>query len=188
MRSGRWSRMPERGGHFIEVVLRPTVTLAAGSDVALAESLHERAHHLCFVANSVNFPVRCERDRRRLALPTFRRSTIKGGHGPPFQRPSPRDRPADSRSRLCRHHDRDVGARHRREHRGVQPGQGDAAEPAALRRRRSADGDLGIRIARRRRTCRCARSTPIRASRRASSTSPATRNTTRASPAARNRS
>jgi organic hydroperoxide reductase OsmC/OhrA len=36
------------------------VTLAAGSDVALAESLHERAHHLCFVANSVNFPVRCE--------------------------------------------------------------------------------------------------------------------------------
>ena len=50
----------ERGGFFTEVVLRPTITYAAGSDTALAESLHDRAHHLCFVANSVNFPVRCE--------------------------------------------------------------------------------------------------------------------------------
>ena len=50
----------ERGGYFTDVVLRPSITYAAGSDVALAESLHERAHHLCFIANSVNFPVRCE--------------------------------------------------------------------------------------------------------------------------------
>jgi organic hydroperoxide reductase OsmC/OhrA len=50
----------ERGGFFTEVVLKPTVTLEAGSDRALAEKLHEKAHHLCFVANSVNFPVRCE--------------------------------------------------------------------------------------------------------------------------------
>jgi organic hydroperoxide reductase OsmC/OhrA len=50
----------ERGGFFTEVILRPAVTIGAGSDMALAESLHERAHHLCFVANSVNFPVRCE--------------------------------------------------------------------------------------------------------------------------------
>ena len=49
----------DTGGHFVEVMLRPGVTLAAGSDGA-RESLHERAHHLCFVANSVNFPVRCE--------------------------------------------------------------------------------------------------------------------------------
>ena len=48
------------GGHFTEVVLKPTVTVQAGSDAGLAESLHLRAHHLCFVANSVNFPVRCE--------------------------------------------------------------------------------------------------------------------------------
>ena len=54
----------DTGGHFVEVTLRPVVMLAAGSDVALAESLHDRAHHLCFVANSVNFPVRC--------IPTFR--------------------------------------------------------------------------------------------------------------------
>jgi organic hydroperoxide reductase OsmC/OhrA len=47
-------------GRFIEVVLRPTVTIARGGDTALAAKLHERAHAECFVANSVNFPVRCE--------------------------------------------------------------------------------------------------------------------------------
>jgi len=50
----------ETGGHFTEVVLRPLVTLQAGSDAALAVQLHDQAHHLCFVANSVNFPVRVE--------------------------------------------------------------------------------------------------------------------------------
>lgn len=50
----------DTGGHFTDVVLRPRVTIEAGGDLALAESLHDRAHHLCFVANSVKFPVRCE--------------------------------------------------------------------------------------------------------------------------------
>jgi organic hydroperoxide reductase OsmC/OhrA len=50
----------DTGGHFTDVVLRPRVTIEAGGDVALAGSLHDKAHHLCFVANSVNFPVRCE--------------------------------------------------------------------------------------------------------------------------------
>ncbi len=48
------------GGHFTEVVLRPRVTLAAGSDAAAAAALHEEAHHNCFIAASVNFPVRHE--------------------------------------------------------------------------------------------------------------------------------
>ena len=48
------------GGHFVEVVLRPQVTISAGSDAAKAETAHEAAHHGCFIANSVNFPVRCE--------------------------------------------------------------------------------------------------------------------------------
>jgi len=48
------------GGHFVEVTLRPRVTIEVGGDVALAKSLHDRAHHLCYVANSVNFPVQCE--------------------------------------------------------------------------------------------------------------------------------
>lgn len=47
-------------GRFTEVVLRPTVTIAGGSDPARAEALHERAHAECFIANSVNFPVRCQ--------------------------------------------------------------------------------------------------------------------------------
>ncbi|HEY7610270.1 MAG TPA: OsmC family protein [Alphaproteobacteria bacterium] len=49
-----------RPGRFVEVVLRPKVTIAKGADTALAAKLHERAHKECFVANSVNFPVRHE--------------------------------------------------------------------------------------------------------------------------------
>jgi organic hydroperoxide reductase OsmC/OhrA len=45
---------------FTDVLLRPRVTIAAGSDAELAHALHERAHHECFIANSVNFPVRNE--------------------------------------------------------------------------------------------------------------------------------
>ena len=47
-------------GRFSRVVLRPAVTLAAGSDVTRAEALHHIAHEKCFIANSVNFPVTCE--------------------------------------------------------------------------------------------------------------------------------
>jgi len=47
-------------GRFTEVVLRPTVTISASSDPIKAETAHDDAHHACFIANSVNFPVRCE--------------------------------------------------------------------------------------------------------------------------------
>ena len=57
--TGRLAETADGGGHFTEVVLRPTVTIERG-DAAQAAELHDRAHHLCFVANSVNFPVRCE--------------------------------------------------------------------------------------------------------------------------------
>jgi organic hydroperoxide reductase OsmC/OhrA len=43
-----------------EVVLRPRVTVARGTDLAEAMALHEKAHANCFMANSVNFPVRYE--------------------------------------------------------------------------------------------------------------------------------
>lgn len=43
-----------------EVVLHPRVTIPRGADVAMARDLHDRAHHHCFMANSVNFPVRHE--------------------------------------------------------------------------------------------------------------------------------
>ncbi|HEY4219598.1 MAG TPA: OsmC family protein [Gemmatimonadaceae bacterium] len=47
-------------GEFTDVLLRPTVTVRHGSDTATVETLHHRAHDLCFIARSVRFPVRCE--------------------------------------------------------------------------------------------------------------------------------
>ncbi len=47
------------GGRFTEAVLRPRVRIASGG-VARARALHEEAHRKCFIANSVNFPVRLE--------------------------------------------------------------------------------------------------------------------------------
>lgn len=49
----------ERGGRFSEVVLRPDVRIREG-DPQLALALHGEAHRKCFIANSVNFPVRHE--------------------------------------------------------------------------------------------------------------------------------
>jgi len=45
---------------FTEVVLRPRVTVAAATHVERARELHRTAHEDCYVANSVNFPVRHE--------------------------------------------------------------------------------------------------------------------------------
>jgi organic hydroperoxide reductase OsmC/OhrA len=56
------SEMEERrdGGHFTSVVLRPRVTVASADQLAIATGLHQAAHRACFIASSVNFPVRCE--------------------------------------------------------------------------------------------------------------------------------
>ncbi|WP_143959820.1 OsmC family protein [Litoribacter populi] len=45
------------GGKFKEVTLNPTVTVNDQSMVDKAKALHHRAHELCFIANSVNFPI-----------------------------------------------------------------------------------------------------------------------------------
>ena len=47
-------------GQFREVVLRPVVTIRDTDDAARAGALHHEAHAMCFIARSVNFPVRCE--------------------------------------------------------------------------------------------------------------------------------
>lgn len=52
------------GGHFVEVVLRPAVTLTDADMIERAESLHEAASGRCFIANSVNFPVHHEAKTR----------------------------------------------------------------------------------------------------------------------------
>lgn len=45
------------GGRFVKVVLNPTVTVAEGSMIKMANDLHKKANELCFIANSVNFKV-----------------------------------------------------------------------------------------------------------------------------------
>jgi organic hydroperoxide reductase OsmC/OhrA len=47
-------------GRFELVTLRPVVTITPESDESKLAALHEEAHRRCFIANSVNFPVRCE--------------------------------------------------------------------------------------------------------------------------------
>lgn len=46
-------------GEFTSVLLRPRVRIASG-DPELANTLHEEANRVCFIARSVNFPVRHE--------------------------------------------------------------------------------------------------------------------------------
>jgi organic hydroperoxide reductase OsmC/OhrA len=43
-------------GHFQRVTLHPRVEIAGGTE-AVALALHDRAHSMCFVARSMNFPV-----------------------------------------------------------------------------------------------------------------------------------
>lgn len=45
------------GGHFSKATLHPVVTITDGSRIDEANELHKKAHELCFIANSVNFPV-----------------------------------------------------------------------------------------------------------------------------------
>lgn len=45
-------------GYFKEVILCPKVEVYTGDDLTLAEKLHEEANKMCFIANSVNFPVK----------------------------------------------------------------------------------------------------------------------------------
>jgi organic hydroperoxide reductase OsmC/OhrA len=58
--AGLMEESADGGGQFVVVTLRPQVKLAPGSDRAKALSLHHDAHAKCFMARSVNFPVKCE--------------------------------------------------------------------------------------------------------------------------------
>ncbi len=51
---------PDGSGEFVEVTLRPRVQITDPARTAEAATLHERAHEMCFIARSVNFPVRCD--------------------------------------------------------------------------------------------------------------------------------
>ncbi len=46
------------GGKFTEVTLNPSVIVTDEQMVVKANALHKKANELCFIANSVNFPVK----------------------------------------------------------------------------------------------------------------------------------
>ena len=45
------------GGQFKEVILNPVVTVTDKKMIEKAMALHHKAHEICYIANSVNFPV-----------------------------------------------------------------------------------------------------------------------------------
>ncbi len=47
----------EGGGRFTSATLHPRVVVQDAAHVDKAIALHERAHALCFIANSCNFPI-----------------------------------------------------------------------------------------------------------------------------------
>ena len=56
--TGRMEESAGGGGSFAEVVLNPKVTITDESRLDEAVELHHEANKICFIANSVNFPVR----------------------------------------------------------------------------------------------------------------------------------
>src|ERR1035438_7742330 len=55
--SGVMRENDDGSGEFVRVTLKPAVKVSAGDDRDKALALHNEAHHLCFIARSVNFPV-----------------------------------------------------------------------------------------------------------------------------------
>ena len=47
------------GGSFKEVLLNPTCEVADETMITRAIELHHKAHEICYIANSVNFEVKC---------------------------------------------------------------------------------------------------------------------------------
>jgi len=49
---------PNGSGRFVLVTLFPEVTVTESSMIEKAEAMHKKANEMCFIANSVNFPVK----------------------------------------------------------------------------------------------------------------------------------
>jgi organic hydroperoxide reductase OsmC/OhrA len=58
--TGFMEETAEGGGRLTKTILKPKVTITPEGDAAKAKELHHEAHRLCFIANSVNFPVETE--------------------------------------------------------------------------------------------------------------------------------
>jgi organic hydroperoxide reductase OsmC/OhrA len=57
---GMMEEDPTIGGKFTSVTLHPTIAITDLSMIDKANELHHKAHQLCYIANSVNFPVLCK--------------------------------------------------------------------------------------------------------------------------------
>ncbi len=55
--TGTMTETKNGGGKFTEVTLNPSVIVKETSMCDKAIELHRKANELCFIANSVNFPV-----------------------------------------------------------------------------------------------------------------------------------
>ena len=62
--AGTMEETDNGGGHFVEVTLQPIITITAQSNLDTARRLHHDAHEKCFIASSVNFPVRVQPEFR----------------------------------------------------------------------------------------------------------------------------
>jgi len=47
-------------GRFVLATLHPEIRVRRGADLARADAIHGQIHQYCFIARSLNFPVRCE--------------------------------------------------------------------------------------------------------------------------------
>jgi len=57
---GNGESEPSGAGRFLKAVLKPEITVPAGTDLAKADAIHSDIHKVCFIARSVNFPVDIE--------------------------------------------------------------------------------------------------------------------------------
>lgn len=55
--SGIMEEKANGSGYFSKVVLKPEVTIQNQANADLANQLHHQANQMCFIANSMNFPV-----------------------------------------------------------------------------------------------------------------------------------
>jgi organic hydroperoxide reductase OsmC/OhrA len=55
--AGEMVENADGSGQFSRVLLRPRMTITDGARIEEARALHDKAHHFCFIARSVNFPV-----------------------------------------------------------------------------------------------------------------------------------
>ncbi len=58
--SGAMRENADGSGEFIEVTLRPRMTITDFTRIMDAMAVHDKAHELCFIARSVKFPIHHE--------------------------------------------------------------------------------------------------------------------------------